>query len=79
MLVELKPSNHFIWTKDSVDDRFEKEIDGAVKYCKEIGWDFKVIYDTEIGFNSGKFKKYLLSHPEIIEKYNIRFNKPLKE
>ena len=77
-LVELKPKNHYLWTKDCEDDRFEKEVMGAKQYCSENGLTFKIIYDTDIQFESGKFKKYLLSNPEIIEKYNIRFNKPLK-
>lgn len=78
LLVELKPHNHMKWRKDSQDDRFAKEVDGAEKYCKEHGYEFKIIYDTDLGFETEKYKKYLLSHPEIIEKYNIRFNKELK-
>lgn len=78
LLIELKPHNHMKWRKDSVDNRFEKEMDGAKRFCEEKNWKFKLIYDIDIGFETKKYKKFLLSHPEIIEKYNIRFNKPLK-
>ena len=78
ILVELKPYNHLKWRTDSKNDRFKKEMDGAVKYCNEHGYEFKLIYDTDLDFKTDKYKRYLLSHPEIIEKYNIRFNKELK-
>lgn len=76
-LIELKPRNHLNYTKDGVGGRFEQEVDAATVYCKEHGLDFKIIYDDEIGFVSNRFKTYLLDHPEIIEKYNIRFKIPL--
>lgn len=78
VLIELKPHNHMKWRKDSQDNRFEKEVRGAEKYCEEHGYVFKIIYDTDIDFDTSKYKKHLLSHPEIIDKYNIRFNKELK-
>lgn len=76
-LIELKPHNHLLWTKDSDNNRFEKEIIGAKDYCEKQGWEFEIVYDTDLNFETGRFKKYLLSNPDIIERYNIRFNKPL--
>lgn len=78
VMIELKPSNHMKWRKDSQNNRFENEISGAKQYCDENGIEFKLIYDMDIGFETKSYKKYLLSNPEIINKYNIRFNKPLK-
>lgn len=78
ILIELKPREHLNYTKDSIDNRFEKEIQAANNYCEENGLVFKIIYDDEIDFESKKFKKFLINNPEIIEKYNIRFKKELK-
>ena len=76
-LIELKPREHLKYTGDSVDNRFEKEVQAANNYCKENNLHFKVIYDDELDFKSKKFKKFLLDNPEIVEKYNIRFKKEL--
>lgn len=75
-LVELKPHNHLLWTKDD-DGRFEEEIRCAVEYCKQRGWMYSVIYDDDIGFETTKFKRYLRNN-NLIDKYNIRFNHPEK-
>lgn len=77
-LIELKPRKHLLYSKDKINNRFQKEVEAAQKYCKENGLIFKIIYDDEIDFDSNKFRRYFLNNPEIIEKYNIRFNKELK-
>lgn len=72
VLVELK--NHSLsFDKDST--RFEKEIEVANKYCEEHSIDFKLIFDTDINFDTRKFKSYLKSNSEIINQYNIRFRR----
>lgn len=72
VLVELK--NHSLsFDKDST--RFKKEIEVANKYCEEHCIEFKLIFDTDIGFSTYKFKSYLKSNNEIINQYNIRFQK----
>ena len=78
-LVELKPRDHLKYTKDNINNRFEKEVEAANKFCNERGYIFKIVYDDELNFNSKKFKKFLIDTPEIIDKYNIRFKKELKK
>ena len=77
-LIELKPREHLKYTNDNIDNRFEKEVKAATKYCDENGLVFKIIYDDELNFESKNFKKFLLDNPEIIKKYNIIFKKELK-
>lgn len=74
-LVELKPFNHLLWTKDE-NGRFEREVDAATLYCDKRGWSFKVIYDRDIGFETSSFKRFLRNHEEVIKQYQIRFNNP---
>ena len=77
-LIEIKSRDHFKFTKDGINNRFEKEIKTAQEYCENNNLYFKIIYDDELDFESGNFKRYIVNHPEIIEKYNIRFNKEIK-
>lgn len=74
-LIELKPANHLLWTKDS-DGRFDVEIRAAFDYCKKYGWSFRIVYDKDMNFETGAFKKYLRDNPDIISQYQIRFNNP---
>lgn len=76
-LIELKPSNHLSWTKD-VNGRFDEEIRAAEKYCDSREWTYRVVYDSDIGFETNKFKRYLRNHQNLKDKYNIRFNNPEK-
>lgn len=78
VLIELKPREHLSYTKDGINNRFEKEVRAANNYCKENGLSFKIIYDDELDFESKKFKRFLINNPDIIKKYNIRFKKELK-
>lgn len=74
-LVELKPVNHLLWTKDD-NGRFDREVEAATSFCAERGWSFMVVYDKDIGFETSSFKRFLRNHNEVIMQYQIRFNNP---
>lgn len=74
-LIELKPKNHLLWTKDS-NGRFNEEMSAAVSFCEKRGWSFMVVHDDDLGFETGAFKKFLRNNPDLISKYKIRFNDP---
>lgn len=38
---------------------------------------FKVIYDTDIDFESRKFKRWLNNNPNIINQYQITFDRDI--
>ena len=73
-LIELKPQNHLRWEDE---DRWNMELDGAAQFCKEHNYIFKVIYDTDINFESREFKRWFLLHQDELKIYNIRFIKEL--
>lgn len=73
-LIELKPSNHLNWEDET---RWLMELEGANKYCQEHNYNFQVVYDTDINFESRNFKRWLLSNQDIIDQYNIEFIKEL--
>lgn len=58
-VIELKPQKHLNWENQ---ERWEMELKGATKYCKNHNFNFKVIYDTDIGFDTAKFKRWYKSH-----------------
>ena len=70
-LVEIKSEGHLRYTDK---DRFEKEVEAATKYCNENNLEFVVLYDTRIGFSTAKYKMFLRDNPDVIRRYNIRFN-----
>lgn len=74
ILVELKPFNHLNWENE---DRWLMEIKGAEAFCKEHNYEFKVIYDKNIDFESRAFKRWVISNKDELAKYNIRFIKEL--
>ena len=71
-LIEIKPSDHLNYT-DS--DRFSKEVFAAKQYCEENQYEYKILYDIDIDFKTSKYKTFLRNSPDIIEQFNIRFNK----
>lgn len=71
-LIEIKPSSHLNYTDSK---RFESEVEIAEKYCKDNQLEYKILYDTDIGFSTNKYKTFLRNNPDIIEQFNIRFNK----
>lgn len=73
-LVEIKPVLHLNYEPK---DRFNKECDAAKQYCAANNLTFKIVYDRDIGFTTTKYKTYLRHHPDIIEQFNIRFDKGL--
>ena len=75
-IIELKPSKHLMYENE---ERWNKEITGATEFCNSHNFIFKVIYDTDIGFESRQYKIYLKTHPELIQKYNIKFNSDIKD
>ena len=74
IVVELKPRAHLSYEDK---DRWENELYYANEFCKRNNYQFKVIYDDEIGFESKKYRQYLIDNPELIEQYQIRFKKEL--
>lgn len=74
LLIELKPYNHLNWEDEN---RWNMELQGAEEYCKKHNYNFKVIYDTDIDFESRAFKRWFLSNQDKLEQYNIRFKKEL--
>ena len=71
-LIEIKPSDHLKYT-DS--ERFAQEVAVAQQYCETHQYEYKILYDTDIGFKTTKYKTFLRNNPDIIEQFNIRFNK----
>ena len=73
-LVEIKPHDHLKYTDNK---RFEEEISAAQQYCKDHKLIYKILYDLDIGFKTNKYKTFLRNNLDIIEQFNIRFNKGL--
>jgi hypothetical protein len=71
-LIEIKPSDHLNYTDNT---RFEEEITAAKQYCKSNDLEYMVLYDTDINFKTTRYKTFLRNNPDIIEQFNIRFNK----
>lgn len=74
IIVELKPKDFYKYTDLS---RFCLEMACLNNYCNKNSMGYVVVYDTDIGFNSREYRKYVRNHPEIIKQYNIRFKKSL--
>lgn len=71
-LVEVK-------AKDTVKfrglERFNKEMEAMKKYCAEHEYIASIIYDKDLHYSTRAAKKYFTAHPEIISKYDIKFEK----
>jgi hypothetical protein len=79
LVIEIKPDKHLkIFPNDEV--RYNSELKHIKEHCDECGYIFEVKTDTEIGFTTQKFKKWINNNLDIIEKHNIIFNNksPLK-
>lgn len=74
IIVELKPKDFYKFTDIK---RFCIEMAGLNNYCKNNNKGYIVVYDSDIDFNSKEYRKYIKTHPEIIEQYNIRFKKEI--
>jgi hypothetical protein len=73
-LIEIKPSDHLNYTDNA---RFEEEVSAAKQYCEENNLEYVVLYDTNINFKTTRYKTFLRNRLDIIEQFNIRFNKGL--
>lgn len=74
IIVELKPKTFYRYTDMH---RFCIEMAGLNDYCKTHKKGFVVVYDTDIDFDSKKFRRYIKNHPDIIKQYDIRFTKDI--
>lgn len=72
---ELKPSNHLKYIKEN--KRFELEIKSAQEYANKNNMTFELIYDTDLNYDTKKFKRWLLSHSEVIDLYQITFDRDI--
>lgn len=75
-LIELKPKKHLLYEDK---ERWDLEVSSAEKFCKEHGYTFQVIYDEDIGFETRKFKKWLLENEGMFITYNIRLTKDISD
>lgn len=76
LVIELKPSRHLEYEDK---ERWELEQSSIKEYCNNNNMIFQNVFDTDIGFETKKYKHYLKNNQNIILKYNIRFNKPISE
>lgn len=75
ILIELKSKKYI----EKVEGRKEALLykkEQAEKYCKEHNLTYKIIYDTDINYESRKFKRYLNNNPNIMNYYKIKINQP---
>ena len=71
-LIELKPKNHLKWEKE---ERWNLEIESAKNYCKEHNYEFKVVYDDDISFETTKFKRWFINNSNELTQYKIRLSR----
>lgn len=48
----------------------------AEKYCLKNNLTYQIIYDTDLDYESTKFKRFLNNNPEIMNHYKISINQP---
>ena len=75
IIVELK-SKKFTEKVDGVQEKVQYKKNQCEKYCKKNNLQYKIIYDEDINFESGKMKRYIKNNPNINQKYNIIFELP---
>lgn len=73
-LIELKPSKHLNYEDK---DRWELEQRGVKEFCKTHNYNYRVIYDTDIDFETSKFKKWFLANEDELTQYNIRLSREI--
>ena len=74
---ELKTSKHLTYTKE--EDRFNQELKAATLYAQEHNMTFEVLYDTDLNYDTRKFKRWLIAHPETINLYHITFDRDISK
>lgn len=72
-VIELK-SKKYVQRVAGVQEKVLYKKNEAEKYCKQYNYTYKIVYDEDIGFESKKMKYYLRDNPDIIKKYQIKFN-----
>lgn len=75
IIIELKSKKYTERVK-GVKEKVEYKKSQAIKYCEQHGYQYKIIYDEDIGFESKKMKNYITYNPDIVSKYNIIFLNP---
>lgn len=74
-IIELKTHNHLSYTQEN--ERFLQEIESAKQYANNHNMTFKVVYDIDIDFETKQFKRWLINNPDIINLYQITFDRDI--
>jgi hypothetical protein len=74
MLIELKPSKHLNYEDK---DRWELEQRGVKEFCENHNYKYRVVYDTDIDFETSKFKRWFLANEDELTQYNIRLSREI--
>lgn len=72
LIIELKPKRHLEWEDKA---RWELEVEGLKQYCKIHNYQYKIIYDDDISFDTKKFKKWFIENSEELTQYNIQLSR----
>lgn len=74
-LIELKPKKYVERVK-GVKEKVAYKKSQAIKYCNKHGYEYKIIYDEDLNFDSRSFKHYIKNNKDIVDKYHITFIHP---
>jgi hypothetical protein len=74
-LIELKPKKYVERVK-GVKEKVAYKKSQAIKYCNKHGYEYKIIYDEDLNFDSRSFKRYIKNNKDIVDKYHITFIHP---
>lgn len=76
ILIELKSKRYIEKLGGEVLENFNYKKEQGQLFSQKNEYEYKVVFDCDIGFDSTRFKKHLKHNPDIIEKYNIIFHQP---
>ena len=76
IVIELKSKQYLTKVGGSVLENFLYKKEQGQIFCQNNGYEYKIIFDEDVGFNSDQFKKFIALHPEIVDKYQIYFHQP---
>ena len=74
LLIELKPSKHLSYEDK---ERWDLEQRGIEKFCSEHNYDYTIVYDKDIEFDSARFKRWYLNNQDELTQYNIRLSREI--
>ena len=74
ILIELKPSNHLNYEDKG---RWELEQKGVKEFCENHNYEYRIVYDTDIDFETSKFKRWFLANQDELTQYNIRLSREI--